>query len=59
MPHYLNTADADFDTRFAAVLGLKREDSPDVDATVAAIIAPPTMGEIKASAMCISKSTLS
>jgi histidinol dehydrogenase len=33
------SADADFDARFAAVLGQKREDSPDVDAAVAAIIA--------------------
>ncbi len=39
MPHYLNTADADFETRFAALLGMKREDSPDVDAVVADIIA--------------------
>ena len=39
MPTYLTTADADFDARFAALLGQKREDSPDVDAAVAAIIA--------------------
>lgn len=39
MAHYLNTTDTDFDARFVAVLGLKREDSPDVDAAVAAIIA--------------------
>ncbi|WP_323035822.1 histidinol dehydrogenase [Pararhodobacter sp.] len=39
MPHFLDAADADFSTRFDALLGLKREDSPDVDATVAAIIA--------------------
>lgn len=39
MPHFLNTTDADFETRFTAVLGLKREDSPDVDAAVAEIIA--------------------
>ena len=39
MPTYLNTADADFHARFAALLGQKREDSPDVDAAVAAIIA--------------------
>ena len=39
MPSFLNSADADFDARFAAVLGQKREDSPDVDAAVAAIIA--------------------
>lgn len=39
MPTYLNTQDADFEARFAALLGQKREDSPDVDDTVAAIIA--------------------
>ena len=39
MPHFLATADADFETRFTALLGMKREDSPDVDAAVAAIIA--------------------
>ncbi|GAB4259408.1 MAG: histidinol dehydrogenase [Pararhodobacter sp.] len=39
MPQFLNTADADFESRFSALLGMKREDSPDVDATVAAIIA--------------------
>ncbi|MFT3689544.1 histidinol dehydrogenase [Paenirhodobacter sp.] len=39
MPHILNTRDTDFDSRFTAVLGLKREDSPDVDAAVADIIA--------------------
>ncbi len=39
MPQFLNTADADFETRFAALLGMKREDSPDVDAVVAEIIA--------------------
>jgi len=39
MPTFLNTRDADFDARFAALLGQKREDSPDVDAAVAAIIA--------------------
>lgn len=38
MPQFLNSADADFDARFQALLGMKREDSPDVDATVAAII---------------------
>ncbi|MCL4676431.1 MAG: histidinol dehydrogenase, partial [Pararhodobacter sp.] len=38
MPHVLDTAAADFDTRLAALLGMKREESPDVDATVAAII---------------------
>lgn len=39
MPHFLNSQDAGFDAAFAALLGMKREDSPDVDATVAAIIA--------------------
>lgn len=39
MPHILNTRDAQFETRFTEVLGLKREDSPDVDAAVADIIA--------------------
>ncbi|MGR3635275.1 MAG: histidinol dehydrogenase [Shimia sp.] len=39
MPQFLNTSDADFETRFAALLGAKREDSPDVDAVVADIIA--------------------
>ncbi len=39
MPHFLNTTDADFETRFAALLAMKREDSPDVDAVVADIIA--------------------
>ena len=39
MPHILNTTDADFEARFTGLLNMKREDSPDVDATVAAIIA--------------------
>ncbi|KPA23567.1 Histidinol dehydrogenase [Shimia sp. SK013] len=39
MPQFLNTSDVDFETRFAALLGAKREDSPDVDAVVADIIA--------------------
>ncbi len=39
MPHVLSTADADFEQRFAAVLAMKREDAPDVDAAVAGIIA--------------------
>lgn len=38
MPTFLNTEDADFEARFTALLGQKREDSPDVDAAVAAII---------------------
>ena len=32
MPQFLSTRDADFETRFAALLSQKREDSPDVDA---------------------------
>ncbi|WP_296428453.1 histidinol dehydrogenase [Yoonia sp.] len=39
MPQFLSTADRDFEARFAALLGAKREDSPDVDAVVAGIIA--------------------
>ena len=39
MPQFLDHADADFETRFTALLNAKREDSPDVDATVADIIA--------------------
>lgn len=39
MPHFLDTSEADFEARFTALLGMKREDSPDVDATVAGIIA--------------------
>ena len=39
MPQFLNTRDADFEERFAAILTMKREDSPDVDAAVAGIIA--------------------
>jgi len=39
MPHFLNTADPGFETAFAALLSMKREDAPDVDAAVAAIIA--------------------
>jgi len=39
MPVFLNTSDADFETAFAELLNAKREDSPDVDAAVAAIIA--------------------
>ncbi len=38
MPQFLNAKDAGFETAFAALLSAKREDSPDVDATVAAII---------------------
>ncbi|WP_430463321.1 histidinol dehydrogenase [Tabrizicola sp.] len=39
MPTFLNTQDTEFEARFAALLGQKREDSPDVDDTVATIIA--------------------
>ena len=39
MPQFLKTADADFEAHFVALLGAKREDSPDVDAVVAEIIA--------------------
>lgn len=39
MPHFLTTQDPGFEAAFTALLGMKREDSPDVDATVAAIIA--------------------
>ncbi len=39
MPRYLSTADPGFETDFAALLAAKREDAPDVDDAVAAIIA--------------------
>ena len=39
MPQFLSTTDADFEARFSALLGAKREDSPDVDHVVAEIIA--------------------
>ena len=39
MPQFLNSADADFEAQFQALLSMKREDSPDVDAVVADIIA--------------------
>lgn len=38
MPQFLDAADAEFEARFTALLGAKREDSPDVDAVVAGII---------------------
>lgn len=38
MPVFLNTDDADFEAAFQKLLTAKREDSPDVDDTVAAII---------------------
>lgn len=39
MPQFLSTKDSDFDKRFQELLNAKREDAPDVDDTVAAIIA--------------------
>ena len=39
MPAFLSTEDTDFEARFQALLAAKREDSPDVDDTVAGIIA--------------------
>ncbi|MFT5800180.1 MAG: histidinol dehydrogenase [Candidatus Azotimanducaceae bacterium] len=39
MPQFLSTKDANFEDQFVALLGAKREDSPDVDAVVADIIA--------------------
>jgi histidinol dehydrogenase len=39
MPQFLDTTADDFEVGFAALLGAKREDSPDVDAVVADIIA--------------------
>lgn len=39
MPQFLDSRDADFAGRFAALLDMKREDAPDVDAAVADIIA--------------------
>ena len=39
MPQIFNTTDAGFEAAFVALLGMKREDSPDVDAVVAGIIA--------------------
>ena len=38
MPIFLSTDAPDFEPAFAALLSAKREDSPDVDAAVAAII---------------------
>ena len=38
MPVFLNTSDADFQDRFTALLGAKREDSPDVDDIVRDIL---------------------
>lgn len=39
MPVFLDSRAADFDARFAALLEMKREDAPEVDDAVAAIIA--------------------
>ena len=39
MPVFLDAQAADFEAAFTALLGAKREDSPDVDAVVADIIA--------------------
>jgi histidinol dehydrogenase len=39
MPSFLTTTDADFEARFIALLGMKREEAEDVDQAVAAIIA--------------------
>ncbi|MBT8424538.1 MAG: histidinol dehydrogenase [Silicimonas sp.] len=39
MPQFLNTRDEDFEDRFVELLAKKREYAPDVDATVAEIIA--------------------
>lgn len=39
MVQFLSTTDPDFETQFTALLNAKREDSPDVDAVVAGIIA--------------------
>jgi histidinol dehydrogenase len=39
MPMFLTSDDADFEVRFAALLGMKREEADDVDRDVAAIIA--------------------
>ncbi|MDP2518334.1 histidinol dehydrogenase [Shimia thalassica] len=39
MPQFLDASAVDFEERFVALLGAKREDSPDVDAVVAEIIA--------------------
>ena len=39
MPSFLSTQDADFEARFNALLGMKREEAEDVDQAVAGIIA--------------------
>ncbi len=44
MPQFLSATDADFEADFTQLLGAKREDSPDVDAVVAEIIADVRKG---------------
>ena len=39
MPEFFESASPDFEVAFTRLLGMKREDSPDVDAIVASIIA--------------------
>ena len=39
MPHFISTQEIDFKSKFKILLGMKREEAPDVDATVAQIIA--------------------
>jgi histidinol dehydrogenase len=39
MPQFLESASPDFEVAFTRLIGMKREDSPDVDAIVASIIA--------------------
>ena len=38
MPQFLNTADAEFEEQFVAVLGAKREDAQDVQEAVSTIL---------------------
>ena len=44
---YLDTSDADFEPRFAALLGAKREAEADVDAEAARIITPRLAGSVR------------
>lgn len=44
MPQFLSSADPGFEPAFAALLSMKREDSPDVDSAVADIIAQVRTG---------------
>jgi histidinol dehydrogenase len=44
MPQFLSSADPGFEPAFAALLAMKREDSPDVDSAVADIIAQVRTG---------------